>query len=135
MIKRGSGVADPDPEHRQYWTINLGTYDLTGTAQFRMSVGTKDFDKTKDGEFDVDASACTADLATCTSLGSMTAAFNQPGSGSFAYVVQSFSLSGGTTAARPVLRVTLATTSGSDDDLWFAYDTTWFDSQIAFASD
>ena len=104
-----------------------------GSAQVRMSVGTKDFDKSKDGEFDVDVSACTTDLITCTSLGSTTASFNQPGSGSFAFVVQSFSLSGGTTSSRPVLRVAIATTTSSDEDLWFAYDTTWYDSRIVFS--
>ena len=131
-LARGVGVGDPDPTTKQVWTANLGTYDLSGSAQLRFRVAVQDQTKNLDGEFEVQLSACNAGLTACSALGSTTATFNQPG-GEWANVVENFSISGGTTASRPILRITVAALNASDGDLWFAYDTTSLDSRIIFS--
>lgn len=127
---------ETDPDKYQLWTTAATGPDLNGTVTFRFWSAMKDFDPAKKGAVRVQLLDCDLFLTNCTVLASNVRSSNPWSGGATDWVQHTVDFGevehdisfGRSLAVKIVVRQT------SDDDMWFAYDTTSYPSHLAIES-
>lgn len=130
-IAKGSGLSETDPTKHQIWSAQ-GPFDLQGPATLTLWGAMKDFDSSKRGIVQVAVLDCASNGSNCSTIATGTLDNNpwSPGSGSWAQKAVSLGSINHSLAANRTLRIKVVVGSSSDDDMWFAYDTVTYPSQL-----
>jgi hypothetical protein len=133
VIARGGGGADEDDSTKyQAWRTPVFDSSLVvdGDVLVSLWTGTKEFDATKRGA--VTVYLRDFDGSTYVTLGGSTHTDATWQDGSPSWVLEEFHISVGprTVALGHSLELKVIVEASSDDDMWFAYDTVNYKSQV-----
>ena len=132
VMKGVIGLAETDNDKVQRWWEQLGPGLLQGTPTLDIWLAVIDFDVGKTGQVVAGIYDCAADKTDCNLLASGSSSVNQATFGSdFGMVVIVMSPIDVSLVADRGLMLRVAVSSGSDDDLWFAYGTTTYPTQLS----
>ncbi|MCP3934560.1 MAG: hypothetical protein GY708_04215 [Actinomycetia bacterium] len=132
VIAKGSGLGETEATKIQRWMyIAAGGLDLSTAPQLTISTAMKDFSSGKNATAEAGLYDCTAAGASCTLLASDTVTSN-PWPSSWQDITFTFGTLSHTISAGRALVIKLVVDGNSDDNLWFAYDTTSYQARIDF---
>ncbi|MFQ5966098.1 MAG: HD-GYP domain-containing protein [Acidimicrobiia bacterium] len=135
--KTGEGLGEFDPTKYQLWSMSTGSgMNLEGQVTLRLWSTSKDFESDKAGEVVARLMDCDSSGSGCTWLAQGSLALGSWNGGSSNWVSRtidlgtiSTSVGGGRT-----LRLKVVVGDSSDDDMWFAYDTSSLKSWLKISS-
>lgn len=132
IAKGGSGPSESDTTKHQAWRTQALTWSRTidGTVDVYLSSGIKDFGQGKTGSVTIYLRDFDGASYTEICNGVLTQAGWQGGSSTWVLKTFSFNCSSYTIPASHMLELKLIVNSSSEDDMWFAYDTTGHDSRV-----
>ncbi len=130
LLAKGSGLSETDSTKFQRWRHNpASALALDGDAALGIWSAMKDFTTGKQGTIVVGLYDCDASGAGCSLITSGTTAMS-PWPNNWQLVNVNLGTVNHTIASGRSLVIHLAVTGSSDDDLWFAYDTTTYQSRL-----
>jgi len=129
-VFKGDGLNETDPSKYQRWRLNTAVdFDLKGTAQLVIWTAARDFESDTKGAIEVGLYDCSASGDSCILLTSTSLA-----DGPWAATVEEKTINlgavGHTITAGRSMVIKIATIDPSEDELWFAYDTTTYPSRL-----
>ena len=132
ILSGGSGASESDPTKHQAWrTAALGSaLTIDGTVTVTLWGAMKNFGLNKQGSVTLFLRDYDGASHTEICQGALTEADWQAGSGTWVMKTISFGCSSYTIAAGDQLEVKLIVNSAAEDAMWFAYDTTSYDSRV-----
>jgi signal peptidase len=133
VTKGGSGAGETDATKHQTWSETLSSsLNLSGTARLTVWSAMKSFQTGKRGAVNAFLLDCPANGIGCTTFDSASLDLSNWSGGSTTWVSRTidFGTVSRTIAAGRLLRVKVVVGSSSDDDMWFAYDTTTYPSAL-----
>ena len=110
-----------------------GPVDIDGTVTLTLWAAMKDFDTTKRGVVRVALMDCRRNGRGCTRIATASvnsAPWDSAGIGTWAEKTIDFGTVTHSVAANRTLRIKIVVGNNSDDDMWFAYDTASYDSNL-----
>lgn len=129
ISKGGIGLAETNNRNYQIWLISAGGQVISGNITLTLWAAIKDFkNSSKKGSVTVYLAHCTSDGSSCTQIASSTITAN-PWSNTNTWVQITTILAVGGSYTIPsgrYLALKLIVDNNSDDDMWFAYDTTTY---------
>ena len=130
-LAKGSGLSETDPSKHQIWSM-AGPVDLDGTAALTLWSAIKDFDTSKQGIVLAAVLDCDSGGGGCSTIASGSLDVDPWSGGSSTWVSRTIDLGSvtHTIASNRTLRVKVVVDGSSGDDMWFAYDTTAYDSVL-----
>ena len=130
--KGGIGASESDATKYQNWQTPVLAADLTinGAAQLHFWSAMKDFGTGKRGNVQVFLRDYNGSSYTEITTGSLDVSDWQGGSGSWVLKTWTFPSVIYTVAAGNRLEVKIIVEDSSDDDMWFSYDVTAYDSRL-----
>jgi hypothetical protein len=132
IVRGGTGPTETDTTKYQTWRTSALASGLTikGTARVLLWSGIKDFGPTKSGTVTVFLRHFDGATHVEIAQGTMPAQAWQGGSGT--WVVKAITISGVDYSIPPgdYLELKIIVGAAADDDMWFAYDTTSYDSRL-----
>jgi hypothetical protein len=131
LAKGGSGASETDTTKYQNWrTGALGSsLTISGTANVILWSAIKDFGLNKQGSVRVFLRDYNGSSYTEICNGTLTQANWQGGSGTWVSKTISFTCSSYTVPAGNRLEVKLIVNASAEDSMWFAYDTTTYNTR------
>lgn len=132
LVKKGDeGLNETDPEKYQLWLAAAAGADLDGPASLTFWSAMKDFETEKKGVVKAYLVDCTSSGTACNLIASATES-HDPWTSSTTWVSRTIDFGTVTYAVAPgrSLAVKVVVRDNSDDDMWFAYDTTSFSSNL-----
>ena len=134
LVKKDvAGLGQADPVKYQLWVAGAGSASLDGPASLDLWAAVKDFSSVSRGVIDAGLFDCAADGSDCNLIQSARVDLDPFSlSGDWTYV--SFDFGSVTYAVAPTrsLAVKVVVDAASDQDMWFAYDTTVQPSRLRF---
>lgn len=132
LKKGGSNASESDTTRYQRWLTTTGGLAIAGSVELRLWTAMKDFRTDKGGALNAYLRDCDASGAGCSTIA--TASLNQAawagGSTTWVQKTLSFGNVAYTVAQGRTLELKLIVPNSSDDDMWLAYDTTGYPSQL-----
>ena len=131
ITRGGAGAAETDTRKIQKWSQTLASSTtLSGTGQLTFWSALRDFRPDRTGEVTAFLLDCLANGTGCTTFdsASLNQANWQQGSGTWVSKTIDFGPISRTITANRALVIAIIVANGSDDDMWFAYDTTGYPS-------
>lgn len=131
LIDKGDGLSETDPDKHQRWSQTMNGDRIAGTPVLNVWAATKDFDTGKTGRFAVGIYDCNTSHTGCTLLVSKNQSFSQSSFGNdYGEVTVTMNPIDHTFATNRTIVIKIATRNASDDDLWFAYETTTYPTNL-----
>ena len=130
LAKSGAGLSETDLTKHQIWSAS-GPIDLDGSATLTLWSAIKSFDTTKRGVVLVALLDCNRPGTNCNTIttGSLDLEpWDTAGSGTWVEKTIDLGTVTHTIASGRTLRIKIVVGGNSGDDMWFAYDTTSYDS-------
>ena len=132
LLAKGSGLSETDPSKHQMWSVS-GPLNLDGSASLTLWSAIKSFDTTKRGVVLVALLDCLSDGSGCNTIttGSLDLdPWDTAGSGTWVEKTIDLGTVTHTITAARTLRVKIVVGPDAGDSMWFAYDTTSYDSHL-----
>ena len=134
LAKSGPGLSETDLTKYQIWSV-LGPINLNGSTTLTLWSAIKSFDTTKRGVVLAALLDCAVDGSDCNTITTGSLDHNpwdSAGSGTWVEKTMDLGAVTYTIAADRTLRVKIVVRANSGDNMWFAYDTTSYDSHLQF---
>ncbi|MFQ5352472.1 MAG: hypothetical protein ACE5D3_05285, partial [Candidatus Binatia bacterium] len=132
IARGGSGPGESDPGKYQAWRSPAFPFGAVIQSDVTVTLWTamKDFSATKQGSLLIYLRDFNGTSYTTISAALFTSADWLDGSSAWQTLSRTFPIAGRTLAAGHQLELKIIVTEQSDDDLWFAYDTTAYPARI-----
>ena len=130
--KGGAGADETDSAKHQAWRTSVlsEAYTLPNAVTTTLSTAMKNHNPNKQGSMTLYLRDFNGSGYTTIAAASLTKADWQGGSANWTTVSATLTTAGYTLAPGHQLELKIIVNSQSDDDLWFAYDTTTYQSRI-----
>jgi hypothetical protein len=131
--KGGSGATESDATKIQKWITSAGSITINGTVSFTLFTAMKEFQAGKGGKMVAYLVECNSSGGSPTTLASATLTRNPwdvSGTGTWIQDTISFGFVSRTIGSTLRLGVFIIVHSDSEDDMWFAYGTTTYNSRL-----
>ncbi len=136
LQKTSKGWKENDASKHEVWVSSTTGQDIDAQVSLTFWSAMKDFNDEKRGRVEAYLLDCNAAGASCSLVGQAVAE-TEPWSesGSWKMAILEFGSVTHTMAANRALAVKLVVGDDSDDDMWFAYDTTTYPSRLTFETE
>lgn len=133
ISRGGSGAGETDERRYQSWLDSASGRVLSGSYRLTLWTAMKDFDTRRRGSVTAFLRDCSANARSCTTIASasLSRANWSGGSSTWVETAIEFPAINYTITSSRRLEIRIIVDAGSDDDMWFAYDTTAFPARLA----